>query len=109
MGTDEKRKFLVDTFGIPSSKIFGSRSTAFAAELMDVTNNEGVDVIINSLTGDLLEESWHCIRDGGTMVELGKKDILERNYLPMEPFSRNVSYRSFDISHKSIPESVLSR
>ena len=109
VGTDEKRKFLFDTFGIPSSKIFGSRSTVFAAELMDATNNEGVDVIINSLTGDLLEESWHCIRDGGTMVELGKRDILERNYLPMEPFSRNVSYRSFDISHKSIPESVLSR
>jgi NADPH:quinone reductase-like Zn-dependent oxidoreductase len=109
VGSDEKRKFLVDTFEIPSSKIFNSRSTVFAAELMDATNSEGVDVIINSLTGDLLEESWHCIRDGGTMVELGKKDILERNYLPMEPFSRNVSYRSLDISHKSVPESVLSR
>ena len=109
VGNDEKRKFLVDTFGIPSSKIFDSRSTKFGAELMDATNNEGVDVIINSLTGDLLEESWHCISDGGTMVELGKRDILERNYLPMEPFSRNVSYRSFDISHKSIPGSVMSR
>ena len=109
VGNDEKRKFLVDTFGIPSSKIFNSRSTKFAADLMDATNSEGVDVIINSLTGDLLEESWHCIRDGGTMVELGKKDMLERNYLPMEPFTRNVSYRSFDISHKSIPGSVMSR
>ena len=109
VGNDEKRKFLTDTFGIPSSKIFNSRSTIFAAELMDATDGEGVDVIINSLTGDLLEESWHCIRDGGTMVELGKRDILERNYLPMEPFARNVSYRSFDISHKSVPESVMSR
>ena len=109
VGNNEKRKFLVDTFGIPSSKIFNSRSTVFAAQLMDTTNGEGVDVIINSLTGDLLEESWHCIREGGTMVELGKRDIIERNYLPMEPFSRNVSYRSFDISHKSVPESVLAR
>jgi hypothetical protein len=61
------------------------------------------------LVGDLLEESWGCIRDGGTMVELSKKDILDRNYLPMEPFSRNVSYRSFDISHKSVPNTLRAR
>ena len=108
-GNEEKRRFLINTFGISTSNIFTSRSAVFAAELMEVTNGEGVDVIINSLSGDLLEESWGCIRDGGTMVELGKRDIIERNYLPMEPFSRNVSYRSFDISHKSVPNSLLSR
>ena len=109
VGNDNKRDLLVNTFGIQSSHIFSSRKTTFAAELMNATSGEGVDVIINSLTGDLLEESWGCIRDGGTMVELGKKDIIDRNYLPMEPFSRNVSYRSFDISHKSVPNSTRSR
>lgn len=109
VGNDEKRRFLINAFGIHSSKIFSSRSTLFASELMEATNGEGVDVIINSLTGELLDESWGCIRDGGTMVELGKRDIIEKNYLPMEPFSRNVSYRSFDISHKSVPNSLLSR
>ena len=109
VGSDEKRNFLNNAYGIPQSKIFTSRSTVFAAELMEATNDEGVDVIVNSLTGDLLEESWNCIRDGGTMVELGKKDIIERNYLPMNPFSRNVSYRSFDISHKSVANSVRMR
>lgn len=108
-GNDEKRSFLTNTFGIPSSRIFNSRSTSFATELMEATNGEGVDVIMNSLTGDLLEESWNCIREGGTMVELGKRDIIERNYLPMEPFSRNVSYRSFDISHKSVSKSLMAR
>ena len=109
VGNDEKREFLIKTFGIHPSKLFTSRSTIFAKKLMEATNDEGVDVIINSLTGDLLEESWGCIRDGGTMVELGKRDIIERNYLPMEPFSRNVSYRSFDISHRSVPNSLVSR
>ncbi|MCJ1306407.1 hypothetical protein MMC25_000049 [Agyrium rufum] len=109
VGNNDKGQFLIDTFGIDPFKIFSSRSTIFAAELMKATNGEGVDVIINSLTGDLLEESWSFIRDGGTMIELGKRDIIERNYLPMEPFSRNVSYRSFDISHKSVPKLVMSR
>ena len=109
VGNDEKREFLINTFGISSTRIFSSRSTLFATELMEATKGEGVYVIINSLTGDLLEESWGCIRDGGTMIELGKRDIIERNYLPMEPFSRNVSYRSFDISHKSVSNSIISR
>lgn len=40
---------------------------------MRATDGYGVDVILNSLTGDLLDESWRCIANGGTMVELGKK------------------------------------
>ena len=63
----------MQTFGIPAANIFNSRSTTFAAELMRATNGYGVDVILNSLTGDLLDESWRCIANGGTMVELGKK------------------------------------
>ncbi|KAK8429569.1 putative polyketide synthase [Phyllosticta citricarpa] len=108
-GSEEKRAFLREQFGIPASNIFHSRTTQFASELMAATNNEGVDVIINSLTGDLLEESWRCIREGGTMVELGKKDMLDRNYLPMEQFGRNVSYRCFDMAHRHVSDQVIAR
>ncbi|KAL9115464.1 MAG: hypothetical protein Q9227_000785 [Pyrenula ochraceoflavens] len=109
VGNQEKRDFLLNTFQIPPSRIFNSRDISFAAELMDATNGEGVDVILNSLTGDLLEESWNCVREGGTMVEVGKRDIIERNSLPMAPFARNVSYRSFDISHRSVSRSLMAR
>ncbi len=100
VGNQEKRKFLTNSFGIEPSRIFSSRSIAFAAELAKFTNNEGVDVIANSLTGDLLEGSWNCIRDGGTMIELGKRDINERNFLPMEPFSRSKFTTSLRLTSK---------
>ena len=109
MGNDEKRIFLMDNYGIPAANIFNSRSTTFATELMRVTNNYGVDVILNSLTGDLLDESWRCIADGGTMVELGKKDMLDRNYLSMEPFGRNASFRCFDMSHVHVSDALIAR
>ena len=109
VGNSEKRRYLSEHLGVPSSRIFDSRTTGFSEEILDATNNEGIDVIINSLVGDLLEASWACIRDGGTMVELGKKDIIDRNYLPMEPFAKNVSYRSFDISHRCVPNSLRAR
>ena len=69
---------------------------------MSATNDKGVDVILNFLTGDLLDESWRIIADRGILLEVGKKDILDRNNLSMEPFSRNASYRAFDMSHPSI-------
>lgn len=76
---------------------------------MAATDGKGVDVILNSLTGELLEESWRCIATGGTMVELGKKDMLDRNYLSMEPFGRNASFRCFDMSHKHVSDQLIAR
>ena len=41
------------------------------------------------------------------MVEIGKKDIIDRNTLPMEPFGRNASYRALDISHSSVTRATI--
>jgi KR domain/Zinc-binding dehydrogenase len=76
---------------------------------MSATSGKGVDVILNFLTGDLLDESWRCIADGGTMVEIGKRDMLDRNNISMEPFNRNASYRAIDMSHKSITRPIVAR
>lgn len=109
MGTDEKRKFLIETFGLTSDHIFTSRSTAFGPALMKATNGRGVDVVLNSLSGELLDESWRCIADSGTFVEIGKKDMTDRNSLSMEPFCRNASYRPMDMSLDSVPLSTIAR
>jgi NADPH:quinone reductase-like Zn-dependent oxidoreductase len=95
--------------GIPDDHIFGSRTTAFAADIMAATKGKGVDVILNSLTGDLLNESWLSIADGGTMVEIGKRDVLDRNNLPMEPFNRNARFCAVDMSHRQISDQLIAK
>lgn len=87
--------------------MFSSRSTSFAKEILAATNGRGIDVILNSLTGELLDESWRICADGGTMVEIGKRDILDRNQLSMEPFDRNCSFRALDFSHKHITDTLI--
>ena len=64
-----------------------------------MTNGRGVDVILNSLMGEMLEESWRICADGGTFAEIGKKDIVDRNSLSMELFDRNWSFRAMDFSY----------
>ncbi|KAI0854612.1 hypothetical protein F4860DRAFT_522968 [Xylaria cubensis] len=99
VGTPEKRQFLEKEYGISQDRMFSSRTTEFAASIMEATGGRGVDVIINSLTGELLDASWRLMADGGTMVEIGKRDILDRNTLAMEPFDRNCSFRAVDMSY----------
>jgi NADPH:quinone reductase-like Zn-dependent oxidoreductase len=76
---------------------------------MSATNGRGVDVILNSLTGDMLDESFRILADGGILVEIGKKDILDRNGLAMEPFDRNISFRGVDMSHQRVSDPLISR
>lgn len=65
---------------------------------------------MNSLTGEMLDESWRICADGGTFVEIGKKDIVERNMLSMEPFDRNCSFRAMDFSYtKDISDQLITR
>ncbi|KAH8703520.1 hypothetical protein BGW36DRAFT_393834 [Talaromyces proteolyticus] len=109
VGTLEKRHFLKEEWDIPEDHMFSSHSATFSTELLKKTKGRGVDVILNSLTGDLLHESWRCIAGGGTFVEIGKKDILDRNTLSLEPFNRNVTFRALDLSAPSFKESDNSR
>lgn len=99
VGTDDKREFLANNFGIPENRMFNSRNTKFADEIRRATGGRGVDVILNSLIGELLDETWRLTADGGVMVEIGKRDIVDRNTLAMEPFDRNCSFRAVDLSY----------
>lgn len=107
VSTEEKRMFLAENYGIPYDRMFSSRNTKFVKEILAATNGRGIDVIINSLTGELLDESWRITADGGTMVELGKKDIIDRNRLSMEPFDRNCSFRAVDFSYIKVVSNEL--
>lgn len=90
--------------------MFSSRSTDFASAILAATNGRGVDVVLNSLTGEILDESWRITADGGTFVEIGKKDIVDRNALSMEPFDRNCSFRAMDFSYtKDISDSLIDK
>ncbi len=110
VGTDEKRRFLCDNYGIAPDHVFSSRNTDFAKSVLRMTHGRGVDVILNSLTGEMLDESWRICADGGTFVELGKKDIVDRNTLSMEPFDRNCSFRPMDFSYsKDISDPLIDR
>jgi acyl transferase domain-containing protein/NADPH:quinone reductase-like Zn-dependent oxidoreductase len=92
VGSEEKAQYLVKTFGIPRERIFSSRDKSFFRGIMHETKGVGVDLVLNSLSGDLLHESWNCVAKFGTMIELSVKDINSGSRLDMLPFGENRSY-----------------
>ncbi|KAF2686893.1 putative polyketide synthase [Lentithecium fluviatile CBS 122367] len=92
----EKMRLLTETYGIPEDHIFYSRDCAFSKGILRVTKGRGVDVVVNSLVGDALIASWECIAPNGRFIEIGRKDILSNNNLPMFPFRNNASFHAFD-------------
>ncbi|KAH9906956.1 fatty acid synthase S-acetyltransferase [Xylariomycetidae sp. FL2044] len=100
VGSEDKKKFLVNTYGIPTENIFFSRDDSFSQGIKRVTT--GIDVILNSLSGDLLEASWECIAPYGRFIEIGKIDIMEGSSLPMTYFAKNVSFHAIDLHEMAV-------
>ena len=98
VGSDAKKKFLMDFYGIPEDHIFFSRNTLFAEGVRRMTNDNGVDVVLNSLSGEGLVASWECIAPYGRFIEIGKRDIQAGERLPMLPFARNVTFSAVDMA-----------
>ena len=87
--------------------VFDSRTTAFGEEILEATGGGGVDVVVNSLTGEgFIDASLSCLRHGGRFVEMARRDILTED--EMAAARPDVSYDilELDVLKKTDPEWV---
>ncbi|MCY4612557.1 MAG: SDR family NAD(P)-dependent oxidoreductase [Nitrospira sp.] len=62
--------------------LFDSRTTAFGKEILDATGGVGVDVALNSLTGEgFIDASLSCLKQSGRFVELARVDIYSEEQM----------------------------
>lgn len=59
--------------GMGASKVMNSRTLCFDQQVQDAG---GVDVVLNSLTGDFIPASLRCLKPNGRFIEIGKRNIL---------------------------------
>ncbi|KAI1261843.1 reducing type I polyketide synthase 10 [Xylariaceae sp. FL1019] len=99
VSSSEKREFLTEQLGVKSSNIFSSLDTSFQAGILEATSGRGVDIALNSLTGDQLHATWKCCAPFGRFVEIGKADLTAGGRLEMEQFVKDTTFSAFDLSH----------
>lgn len=97
VGTDQKKRLLMDLYSIPEDLIFSSRTLSFAQGIKRLTNNRGVDIVLNSLAGQSLQESFKCVAPLGRFIEIGKRDMYMRESLPMSPFLSSTTFAAVDL------------
>ncbi|KAI0898729.1 hypothetical protein F4806DRAFT_506709 [Annulohypoxylon nitens] len=97
VGSDVKRKKLIEEFDIPASQIFHSRDPKTADEIMRATGENGVDVILSNAGGDHMDEILRCTAPLGRFIDVGRTDVIGKGKLSMEVFRRNATLSSFDM------------
>ena len=92
VGSPDKRA-LVELMG--AEKIFDSRSLGFAESIRQQIG--GVDVVLNSISGEGMLASIKCVKPFGRFVELGKRDYVANTSMGLRPFRRNLTYFGVDL------------
>ncbi|HXS85984.1 MAG TPA: SDR family NAD(P)-dependent oxidoreductase [Mycobacterium sp.] len=94
-GTPEKREHL---HGLGIEHVFDSRSLGFADQVLAATGGEGVDVVLNSLSGEAISHSLEALSRYGRFLEIGKTDIYGQGRLQMWQLRNNASYIVIDLA-----------
>jgi thioester reductase-like protein len=94
-GSEDKRERLRQKWGCEA--VFDSRSTDWFAGLKDVTEESGVDCVLNSLSGEHVVLGMQSLRPCGIFLEIGKVDIYNETKLSLLLFRSNLRYAAIDM------------
>lgn len=92
--SEAKRNYLLEC---GADCVLDSSSLEFVGEARRFTEGRGADIVLNSLAGDALVASFGLLAPYGRFVEIGKRDIMENQGLPMGIFDRNASFIAIDL------------
>ena len=80
------------------ARVFHSRDLSFVDGVHAATGGAGVDVVLNSLSGELLAGSLELLKPLGRFVEIGKKDIFANASLDLHAFRSGASFHAVDVA-----------
>ncbi|OJH33931.1 hybrid non-ribosomal peptide synthetase/type I polyketide synthase [Cystobacter ferrugineus] len=92
-GSEAKREHL-RSLGV--SHVLDSRDASFAKEIRERTHGRGVDVVLNSLAGELLLAGLSVLAPHGRFLELGKRDLHADLRVGLRALSRGQTFAAID-------------
>jgi NADPH:quinone reductase-like Zn-dependent oxidoreductase/acyl carrier protein len=85
--------------GLDETHVASSRTGQFEQQFLAATGGRGMDIVLNSLAGELSAAGLRLLPRGGTFIELGKTDLRDPGRVASE--NPGVSYRVFDLTWAS--------
>ncbi|MBV7331441.1 SDR family NAD(P)-dependent oxidoreductase [Chloroflexi bacterium TSY] len=84
--------------------VYNSRTLDFAQAVMEETDGQGVDVVLNSLNGDFINHSVDTLGTNGRFVEIGK--IGKWTAGQMQTYRSDVSYYPFEMGDDNSADEI---
>ncbi|MER6188279.1 SDR family NAD(P)-dependent oxidoreductase [Streptomyces sp. NPDC001652] len=81
--------------GLDEAHIASSRSLEFRERFLEATGGRGVDVVLNSLSGEFVDASLDLLPRGGRFIEMGRTDIRDAESIAAA--RAGVTYQAFDL------------
>ena len=101
-GSPDKRAVL-SRLGV--QHVLDSRSPSFADEVTRITGGAGVNIVLNSLTGAMLDRSFEVLARDGVFLEIGKRNLWTHEQAAA--LKRNVGYHIVDCNDNARDTPVL--
>nr|POE79798.1 compactin diketide synthase mokb [Quercus suber] len=96
-GTDDKREYL-HHLGIPGDHIFSATNMCALTDMMKVTKNQGFDIILNTSSGDYLQNvSLPAVANFGHFVNIRTSNVFDTSRASLSTLSRCVSFSTLDM------------
>jgi len=78
----------------------------FEQEVDRLTNGQGVDVVINTLSGDAIQKGLNCLGSGGRYIEIAMTALKSARNIDLSVLSDNQTFYSVDLPRlaRSRPE-----
>lgn len=93
-GSDARRQTLRM---LGAADAFDSRSASFVDDILAATQGKGVDVVLNSVSNELMKQSLRLLRPFGRFLEIGKRDLYRDTAVGVRPLRHNASYFAIDL------------
>ncbi|KJC50362.1 SDR family NAD(P)-dependent oxidoreductase, partial [Bradyrhizobium sp. LTSP857] len=92
---------VLERMGLDGRHIANSRDLSFETQFRSATKGEGVDIVLNALTGEFVDASLRLLPRGGRFLEMGIAD--GRDGAAIAAKYRGVSYHAFVLPTDRMP------
>ncbi|MEA2892373.1 MAG: polyketide synthase PksR, partial [Bradyrhizobium sp.] len=93
-GSTEKLDYLA---GLGVRQLINYRQIDFETEIKRLTGGRGVDVVINTLSGDALQKGMRCLAAGGRYIEIAMTALRTAKSVDLSVLNDNQSFYSVDL------------
>ncbi|EFA83876.1 putative fatty acid synthase [Heterostelium album PN500] len=101
-GSKEKREYLEKRYGSLITSIISTANNSVAGGYPDAIRQfpetrEGVDIILNTLSGDFLKPNFDALSPIGRIMDLSVTQLMENDNIDIEVFKYHVGYQTIDL------------